>query len=138
MDREQTFRAVMLIVFLLLIPIGVYHRLKSQSTGERLDRRHEGPLMLATLRPLGLMHWGSVIAYVLNPSWMAWASLPLPAWLRWTGAALAPLGAGLLVWSRLLDGQNSYAGRVNPCRSSSDRGASETTCVSIAGRLAHL
>ena len=89
----------MLIGFAALIPIGVYYRLKSQSTRERLDRSHEGVFILATLRPIGLMHWAGVIAYMVSPAWMAWSSMPFPAWLRWTGAGLAPLGAALLVWT---------------------------------------
>jgi protein-S-isoprenylcysteine O-methyltransferase Ste14 len=39
------------------------------------------------------------IAYMINPAWMAWSPVPLPAWLRWTEAALAPVGAALLVWT---------------------------------------
>ena len=99
MDPDQTFRTLMVIGFVVLLPIGVYHRLKSQTTGERLDRSHEGVFILATLRPLGLIYWAAMIAYMINPVWMSWSSMPLPAWLRWSGAALAPLGAGLLVWT---------------------------------------
>ena len=99
MDPDQTFRTLMVIGFVVLLPIGVYYRLKSQTTGERLDRSHEGVFILATLRPLGLICWAGMIAYMINPVWMSWSSMPLPAWLRWSGAALAPLGAGLLVWT---------------------------------------
>ena len=73
--------------------------MKSQATGERLDRSQEGVFILASLRPLGLIYWAGMIAYMTNPAWMAWSSMSLPAWLRWTGAVLAPLGAGLLVWT---------------------------------------
>ena len=99
MNLDNTFRTLMLIGFVILLPIGVYHRLKSQATGERLDRRQEGTFILATLRPVALLHWGGIIAYLINPAWMAWSSVPLPAWMRWTGAVLAPLGAGLLIWT---------------------------------------
>jgi protein-S-isoprenylcysteine O-methyltransferase Ste14 len=37
---------------------------------------------------------------------MSWASLPVPAWLRWLGVAAAVLGFGLLQWSQLALGQN--------------------------------
>jgi protein-S-isoprenylcysteine O-methyltransferase Ste14 len=99
MNLDRTFGTLILIGFFILLPIGLYYRLKSQATHERLDRRQEGTFILATLRPLGLLHWGGIIAYMIDPAWMAWSSVPLPAWLRWTGAALAPLGAGLLVWT---------------------------------------
>lgn len=54
MNHDQTLRAVLLVVFLVILPVGIYHRLKSQATRETLDRRQEGLFILATLRPLGL------------------------------------------------------------------------------------
>jgi protein-S-isoprenylcysteine O-methyltransferase Ste14 len=99
MDIDHTFRMLMVAGCLLVFPIGLYYRVKSQARGERLDRSQEGVFILATLRPLGLICWVGVIAYMTDPAWMAWSSMPLPGWLRWTGAALAPLGAGLLVWT---------------------------------------
>ena len=38
MNHDQTFRAVLIVVLLLILPIGIYHRLKSQATREKLDR----------------------------------------------------------------------------------------------------
>src|SRR5687767_15974119 len=85
MSHDQTFRAVLFVVFLVVLPIGIYHRLKSQATREKLDRRQEGLFMLATLRPLGMAFWLGLIAWMVDPGWMAWSSVSLPAWLRWTG-----------------------------------------------------
>jgi hypothetical protein len=47
-------RGVLIGVALLVLPIGIYYRVKSQATREKLDRRQEGLFILATLRPLGL------------------------------------------------------------------------------------
>jgi protein-S-isoprenylcysteine O-methyltransferase Ste14 len=99
MNEDQTFRTVLLIGFLVVLPIAFYYRLKSQATGEKLDRWQEGLFMLATLRPAGLMFWLGVIAYMVNPSRMAWSSVPLPAWLRWTGVGMFALAGGLLFWT---------------------------------------
>ena len=99
MNLDDTFRALALAGFFVLLPIGLYYRLKSRVAGESLDRRQEGTFILATLRPLGLTYWVGMIAYMVNPSSMTWSSMPIPAWARWMGAALAPLGAGLLVWT---------------------------------------
>jgi protein-S-isoprenylcysteine O-methyltransferase Ste14 len=106
MDQDHTFRALMVAGFSVLFPIGLYYRLKSQGTGEHLDRSHEGVFMLATLRPLGLVYWAGMIAYMIEPASMGWSSVALPAWLRWTGAALALVGAGLLVWTLRALGPN--------------------------------
>jgi protein-S-isoprenylcysteine O-methyltransferase Ste14 len=99
MDLDQTFRTLMVVGFFALFPIGLHYRLKSQRTRERLDRRHEGVFILATLRPLGLMYWAATIAYMINPASMAWSAMPLSPWLRSTGAMLCLAGAGLLVWT---------------------------------------
>ena len=56
MNLDYTFRTLIVIGFFTLLPIGVYHRLKSQATRERLDRSQEGAFILATLRPVGLLH----------------------------------------------------------------------------------
>ena len=38
----------------------------------------------------------STAAYLIDPRWIAWASLPLPPWSRWFGVGLAIAGFGLL------------------------------------------
>ncbi len=52
MEYEQTFRFILILGFAAIVPIGVYHRVKSQATGEKLDRRQEGIFILVTFRPL--------------------------------------------------------------------------------------
>lgn len=99
MSQDATFRTVLVVGVLAVIPITLYHRLKSQATGEKLDRRQEGLFILATLRPVGLMFWLGVIAYMVDPAWMAWSSVPLPAWLRWTGVGVFATATALLTWT---------------------------------------
>ncbi|MDQ3115717.1 MAG: isoprenylcysteine carboxylmethyltransferase family protein [Verrucomicrobiota bacterium] len=99
MNQEATFQAVLGAGFLTVLIVTLYHRLRSWASREKLDRRQEGILILATLRPVGLMLWLGVIAYAVDPGWMAWSSLPLPAGLRWTGVALCVLAVALLTWT---------------------------------------
>ena len=106
MNDESTLRAVLIVVMIVLLPIGMYHRISSQSTGEKLDRRQEGLFILATLRPLGAAFWFSVFAWMINPRWMAWSSMPLPFWSRWIGVALLLAGCALLVWTFRSLGKN--------------------------------
>jgi len=105
-SQDATFRTVLVVGILAVIPIILYHRLKSQATGEKLDRRQEGLFILATLRPVGLMLWLGVIAYMVNPAWMAWSSVPLPAWLRWTGVGVFAITTALLTWTLRSLGRN--------------------------------
>jgi protein-S-isoprenylcysteine O-methyltransferase Ste14 len=99
MNQESTFRAVLGAGLLAMIAITLYHRLRSWESKEALDRRQEGVLILATLRPIALLMYVGVFAYVINPAWMAWSSVPLAPWLRWSGAGVVALGLALLAWT---------------------------------------
>jgi len=99
MDTDRTFRTILLAGFLVLMPVGIYHRVRSQATREKLDRRQEGLFILLTLRPLAVAGMIGFIAYLINPAWMAWSSLPLPAWLRWTGVIVGAAAGLLLIWT---------------------------------------
>ena len=48
----------------------------------------------------------AIIVYAINPAWLAWAALPLPIWLRWTGVGLTLLGFALLQWAQNTLGKN--------------------------------
>lgn len=98
MDQDHVFRIALIAAFLVVMPIAIFHRLKSRTT-ETLDRRQEGVFILATLRPMGLLFWAGLIAYMVNPSWMVWSSVMLPAWQRWTGVGLWAIAGGLLFWT---------------------------------------
>jgi protein-S-isoprenylcysteine O-methyltransferase Ste14 len=106
MNDDQTFRAVLIAVVLVILPIGMYHRVKSQETREKLDRRQEGLFILATLRPLGAVFWLGLIAWMVNPDWMAWSSMSLPVWVRWTGVGAIAIAGGLLGWTFQSLGKN--------------------------------
>ncbi len=98
-NPDQIFRLVLLVGTLILVPIMAYYRVRSQKTGERLDRREEGLFVLLTLRPVGLSHMAGLIVFIVNPVLMAWSSFPLPMWPRWIGVALGALGGTLFIWT---------------------------------------
>jgi protein-S-isoprenylcysteine O-methyltransferase Ste14 len=106
MNHDQIFRAILIVVFVVVLPIGIYHRLRSQATREKLDRRQEGLFILATLRPLGAAFWLGLIAWMVDPGWMAWSSMSLPLWLRSTGVGVVAVACGLLVWTFRSLGKN--------------------------------
>jgi protein-S-isoprenylcysteine O-methyltransferase Ste14 len=47
-----------------------------------------------------------LIAYMMNPGWMAWSSLNLPEWLRWVGVGVGVIAGGLLMWTLRNLGRN--------------------------------
>ncbi len=97
MDQEQIFRIILIVGFVTVMPIGAWYRIKSQATGEKLDRRQEGVFILLTLRPAAAAGMIGLIAYMIDPSLMAWSQAPLPIWLRWLGALLGVVAASLLI-----------------------------------------
>lgn len=99
MNDDQILRSVLIALLLVVLPIGIYYRLKSQATREKLDRRQEGPFILATLRPMGAVFWLGLIAWMIDPGWMAWSSVSLPLWLRWAAVGVIAVAGGLLVWT---------------------------------------
>lgn len=99
MNLDATFRPFVIAGFILVIGIALPFRVRSQSTGERLDRTQEGIPLMITLRLAGLALWTGVIAFMISPRSMAWSSLPLPAGARWTGVGLTAVTALLLLWT---------------------------------------
>ena len=106
MNHDQTFRVVLIAGWLILLPIAIYHRIQSQATGEKLDRRQEGLFILLTLRPLGIVNMLGLIAYMVHPSWMAWSSMPLPNWLWWTGVDIGVVAGAVFIWRLHTLGKN--------------------------------
>ena len=99
MNLDATFRPFVVVGFFLVILIALPFRLRSQSTGEKLDRTQEGVAMMIVLRLGGLALWAGVIAFMIDPALMAWSALPLPAGARWAGVGLTILTAALLAWT---------------------------------------
>lgn len=87
MGDDNTFRLALLLAFAAFAPVAVYHRLRSV-TDEKLDRWQEGAFILFGLRLGGLPLFVGGVAWMIDPQWMTWSSLPLSTWLRWLGIAL--------------------------------------------------
>ena len=105
MSEDQTFRAVVIVGFLAILPFGLYHRFAS-ATREKLDRRQEGLFILATLRPMGAAFWFGTFAWMIDPRWMAWSAMPVPLWLRLAAIVPMAMGCGLVVWTFRSLGKN--------------------------------
>jgi protein-S-isoprenylcysteine O-methyltransferase Ste14 len=106
MSADEPFRTVLAAAMVLLFPVALFYRIRSQATRERLDRRQEGLFILATLRPIGLATLAALITYLINPAAMAWASFPLPRALRWCGVGIAIAGSALFIWTMHHIGRN--------------------------------
>ena len=106
MADDQTFRLILVVGMAAFLPVALYHRIRSQAGGEKLDRRQEGLFILVTLRLCGLAAMGGLVAFILDPVWMSWASVPLPAALRWVGVAVGVPTVALGIWTFRSLGRN--------------------------------
>ena len=92
------FRWVALASVIGALGISVYYRHRARRTGDVVARRREGVGLMLTKAGGGLLLWGSLFAYLLNPGWMAWSVWPLPMWLRWLGVVLGLLTVPAAWW----------------------------------------
>jgi protein-S-isoprenylcysteine O-methyltransferase Ste14 len=95
---DNLARNILLVGFAVLAPVGIWHRLRSR-TDEKLDRRQEGWLILLSLRILAFVSVAGLIAFLVRPSSMAWASFQLPNWARWCGVGFGVAAGGLVIWT---------------------------------------
>ncbi|MEX2121447.1 MAG: isoprenylcysteine carboxylmethyltransferase family protein [Pirellulales bacterium] len=105
MNDDNSFRLFFMIIVASFMPFAVYCRVRSQ-TDEKLDRWQEGAFILFGLRLSGIPMFGGLVAWLINPQWMAWSSMPLPDWLRWIGLAIVGFCGVLVVWTFRTLGRN--------------------------------
>lgn len=92
------FRTIGALLFLAGVSISFYFRRKSETHGEKVSFEAEGPVVMIALRLAGLTMWLSVIIWLINPRWMAWAQLDTPSVLRWFGVVLGVVCLPLTYW----------------------------------------
>lgn len=98
MTSENTFRFVGLALVVISFSISAFYRRRAAQTKEEISTKEEGSLVLFLRSFFGLLMWLSMLAYFINPAWMAWAQLPLPDGLRWLGAILMAVCVPLFYW----------------------------------------
>jgi protein-S-isoprenylcysteine O-methyltransferase Ste14 len=103
MNTENIYRLTAVVIVLIVTSISLYYRHRArvlgQKAGDDIDPRREEKTIVYWVRSIfGTALWLGTFTYLINPKWMAWASLPLPAWLRWTGAAMGVAAIPLIYW----------------------------------------
>jgi protein-S-isoprenylcysteine O-methyltransferase Ste14 len=98
MNTENIYRIAALVLLLSAVSISITYRHRANKSGEAIKSEAEGRVILTLRGIFGLLGWLSAFLYLINPGWMAWAQLPLPAWFRWTGAAIMALCVPFVYW----------------------------------------
>ncbi|HSL31636.1 MAG TPA: isoprenylcysteine carboxylmethyltransferase family protein [Anaerolineales bacterium] len=105
MNNEAILRILLPLLLVTFAMHRGYYVRKHGPEQDTLKKREEGwTSRIAGI--LGLLGFIAVLIYAIHPGWLAWASLPVPLWLRWTGIGVAFLGFGLLQWAQNTLGRN--------------------------------
>jgi protein-S-isoprenylcysteine O-methyltransferase Ste14 len=102
---ETIFRFLLPLLILAFAMHRGYYVRKQGREENTLKKRDEG-LVPKLAGILGLIGFVAVVAYAIQPGWLAWAGLPLPLWLRWIGVGIALLGFAVLQWAQNTLGKN--------------------------------
>ncbi len=107
MEDELEFRIILVVLFLSFIAHRIYcFRKLARPDSETIAKGEEKSLFMKASVVLSLLGLAALIAYIVNPTWMSWSSLSLPARLRRSGVGVALLGFVLLQWSHQALGRN--------------------------------
>ena len=98
MNSESVFRVFFAAILLAAFGLSGYFRRKARRSGESIPRRREGGTNLFLRLLLAVPFYLSMLAYAVNPGWMAWSALALPTWLRWVGVIVGLAMLPLLYW----------------------------------------
>jgi protein-S-isoprenylcysteine O-methyltransferase Ste14 len=106
MQNETIFRIILPVLIVAFIAHrGYYTKKAARPQSATLKKREEG-FVTKLAGILSLIGFVALIAYVINPQWLAWASLPLPLWLRWLGVGIALTGFAVLQWAQVTLGRS--------------------------------
>ena len=101
METENIFRGILpILIFAFVAHRGYYVKTQSKPEDATLKKREES-IVSKIASILGLLGFFLILVYVINPTWLKWASLSFPIWLRWAGVVIALLGFALLQWSQV-------------------------------------
>lgn len=99
------FHTAFVVFFVLFAVIRVYFQWRARQTQGQVEYK-EGKLNTALRGLLGAVFFLGVIFYIVRPQSLAWAELPLPAWLQWLGVVIGVASLPLLVWTQQTLGSN--------------------------------
>ena len=95
---SEEVRVTVVALSLLFVAVGGTYRVRSQQSGESLDRTKEGWPLLIGIRVAGLLMAGSIAAWLYRPAWFEAFMLPLPDGAHWLGVACYSVALAWLLW----------------------------------------
>jgi protein-S-isoprenylcysteine O-methyltransferase Ste14 len=97
----------MALLFVLFFIVRAYHYRKAVGEGGSIEYKEPHHKLMAAARNIGgIIMLAAMALYFIRPALIAWASVPLPAWLRWGGLAIGYLSLPLIWWTEASLGLN--------------------------------
>lgn len=106
MASDIPYRIALVLVAAVQGVVSRQYMKQAKAGGTVFQQRAEGLPLAVLVGSAFLAYCLAVLAYLVNPAWMAWAAVPLPAWLRWAGFPIMVLGAALHIWGMHHLGRN--------------------------------
>ncbi len=105
MSTDLSFRIAFWILFGGLILLQIYFASRVHQAGERvkadrnaMKREGWGYIVVRSIASLALIAY--LVLYAVHPAWLEVLSVPLPDWLRWTGAGMGCTSFALYAWAQ--------------------------------------
>jgi protein-S-isoprenylcysteine O-methyltransferase Ste14 len=107
MHYDAPFRIALGAILIVVFGVRVYGHSQTLRAGK--IQWIEGKWNIALRIIAGAIAVAALWTYVIWPELIAWASVPLPAWLRWFGVVVGALGIAALAWVHHELGRNFAA-----------------------------
>ena len=106
MADEAALRIALGLIFVLGFAGSGVIRRRADAEGGKVERRRDGPLVKALLVSTAVLTYGTILAYLVRPRWIAWSRIPVPDALQWVGIVLAAAGIAGGLWALVHLGRN--------------------------------
>ncbi|HLF88948.1 MAG TPA: isoprenylcysteine carboxylmethyltransferase family protein [Anaerolineales bacterium] len=93
---QPFFHLTFILVFVAFMGIRAYYFRKAQKHGGKAEYKEEK--MTKIRQTIGWIFPLTLLAYMLRPSILGWATLTLPGWVQWTGVVLGLASLALIWW----------------------------------------
>src|SRR5262245_36139305 len=98
MNDDTVFRLILGTTLIGGIGARVHFQRRAEKIGGAIRDRRDSPLFWVAAGIAAPFMLLPLIAYLIDPTWMAWSRMDLPRGVRWLGAVVGVAGFPLLIW----------------------------------------
>ena len=96
--HEQIFRWILVIFTVLSFGMSGYFRIKARKKGKSINRLDEVRYLVVLRILIAFPLYTALLIYMIDPGWMNWSVISIPAWLRWTGVGFVIITPPGVYW----------------------------------------